>query len=382
MERLQSINPERILWCCADRGISVDQLAAETGVSYSTLDRTIDRESGLTFGQLKKVAAYFGRGVLFFMEPGAPDEYIVHTAQFRTLTNHKPTLSSKIKSIIERSEKQRDVYLELLDELDLEETQKFEPPAIAGRSPPDAAEIVRDWAALGHANSFDSYRTAVEAKGILVFRTNGYNGKWQIPRESPVLGFSLYDQICPLIVVRKQEAEVRQTFTLAHELGHLLLHRASSIDDEGDFRSTEGHEREANLFAAHFLVPDRYLTQIRDNDRPRDVSELDVWLRDNRRSWGVSAEVILLRLLEVGRLDRAVYLGYKAWKEQQTDSGGEGGTRTYRHREPKHLFGDKFVHVVLDALNSRKITIARASRYLDSLKIQDIHQLEHFYAGR
>lgn len=382
MERLQAINPDRILWACADRRVSVDELVAATGLKHAVLDRVLNQEAGLTFGQIQKVANYFGRGILFFMEPGAPDENVVHTARFRSLTNHKPTLSAKVKSIIERSEKQRDVYLDLLEELDLKETQQFNPPDVDGLAPKEAADIARRWANVASANSFETHRAALEAVGILVFRTNGYNGKWQIPTESPILGFSLYDEICPLIVVRKQDADVRQTFTLAHELGHLLLHRASSIDDDIDFTSTTGREREANVFAANFLVPDRFLQTINDRDRPQDVTAIDTWLREHRRAWGVSAEVILLRLLEEGRLDRATYLAYKTWRNQNAEGSKDGGTRMYRHREPKHLFGDKFVNAVLDALNSRKITITRASSYLDSLKLNDIRQLERFCAGR
>lgn len=55
--------------------------------------------------------------------------------------------------------------------------------------------------------------------------------------------------------------------------------------------------------------------------------------------------------------------------------------RTYRHREPKHVFGDPFVGVVLDALHAKQITLTKASTYLDNLKISDLHQLEAFYAG-
>ena len=53
----------------------------------------------------------------------------------------------------------------------------------------------------------------------------------------------------------------------------------------------------------------------------------------------------------------------------------------YRHREPSHIFGDRFVRTVLDALNNRYITLAKASSYLDGLKINDLHQLERHYAG-
>jgi hypothetical protein len=39
------------------------------------------------------------------------------------------------------------------------------------------------------------------------------------------------------------------------------------------------------------------------------------------------------------------------------------------------------VRTVLDALYARHITLAKASSYLDNLKIKDLHQLERFYAG-
>ena len=57
------------------------------------------------------------------------------------------------------------------------------------------------------------------------------------------------------------------------------------------------------------------------------------------------------------------------------------GSRKYRYREPKHIFGDPFVRTVLDAVNARHVTLAKASSYLDGLKIKDLHQLEHYYAS-
>jgi Zn-dependent peptidase ImmA (M78 family) len=228
--------------------------------------------------------------------------------------------------------------------------------------------------------TFDEYRAAVEARGLLVFRSNGYSGKWQVPKENPILGFSLYDAVCPLIVIKKQATETRQTFTLMHELGHVLLHQASSIDDEADLYSREGHEREANAFAGHLLVPDEHLAAINDAERPAEVSQFDVWLEPQRTAWGVSGEVILRRLLDAGRLSNAQYNAYKKWRTATVSAQEDTGNRMYRHREPKHIFGDTFVRTVLDALNAHQITLARASNYLDSLKIADLHQLERHYA--
>ena len=381
MERIQSINPERIAWCCADHGITPGDLASELGIATTSIERVMAGEDGITFNQLRKIAAYFGRGVLFFLEAGLVDDVQVHTPEFRTLANQKPELSAKVKALIERVEKQRAVYLSLREDLDDSGRPRFNPPSLPQQDPREAARIARKWLGLADENNFDTYRAAVEAQGVLVFRSNGYNGKWQIAKESQILGFALYDSTCPVIVIKKQPWEPQQSFTLMHELGHLLLHKASSIDDEQDLFSHQGWEHDANAFAGHLLVPDAFLTSIRDADRPDAASQYDDWLAQPRKALGVSGEVILRRLLDTGRLPQRQYKAYRQWRAQSAIPQKDGGNRKYRHREPKHVFGDTFVRTVLDALNTRHITLAKASSYLDSLKIKDLHQLERDYAG-
>jgi Zn-dependent peptidase ImmA (M78 family) len=190
----------------------------------------------------------------------------------------------------------------------------------------------------------------------------------------------LYDPDCPVIVVKKQQWESQQTFTMMHELGHLLLHRDSSIDDERDLQSHDGHEQGANSFAGKLLVPDSFLKVIRDDQKPRDVAEFDDWLERPRKMWGVSGEVILRRLLDSGRLTRFEYAEYRKWRMNVVVPLRDGGSREWRHREPKNIFGDTFVRAVLDALSSRYISLSKASTYLDGLKISDLHQLERHYA--
>lgn len=381
MDRIEGINPDRIRWCCQDRGITTDALASELDIGESTLQRALDEGKGLTFNQLRRLAQYFGRGVLFFLESEAVDETSVHSPQFRTLANQKPELSPRLKALIERVERQREVYLSLREDLE-EDGQPFAPPRFTSRDPATCAHVARRWLALPDQNDFNRLREAIETRGILVFRSNGYNGKWQIARESPILGFSLYHPVCPVIVIKKQHAESRQTFTLAHELGHLLLHKASSIDDEQDFHSASANEQEATAFAGHLLVPDAFLRSIDDALRPGDVASYDDWLQPFRKAWGVSTEVILRRLLDSGRLDEESYAAYRRWRATTADiQGGERGSREYRFREPGHIFGESFVRTVLDALNARQITLARASGYLDSLKISDLRRLERHYAG-
>ena len=87
-----------------------------------------------------------------------------------------------------------------------------------------------------------------------------------------VAGFiSLHDG---LIVVNQDDPPNRRKFTLAHELGHLVLHRDALLNDKNRsilYRmpigqtNTDPLEREANCFAANILVPDEFL-EIYENE--------------------------------------------------------------------------------------------------------------------
>lgn len=71
------------------------------------------------------------------------------------------------------------------------------------------------------------------------------------------------------LTVNEQDPETRQRFTIAHELGHYMLHRhliGDGLDDDRVYRSTDvgkyhntrvglKQEREANRFAANLLMP-------------------------------------------------------------------------------------------------------------------------------
>jgi Zn-dependent peptidase ImmA (M78 family) len=380
MEHITALNPDRLAWCLRDRGISVTECAMELGIAEDSLQAVLAGNGSLTPNQLRKIADYFNRSILFFVDPDPINATTLHSAQFRTLANQKPDLSPAIKALIERVERQRDVYLSLREDLDFEDQVHFSPPAFEGKSPAAAAKFARDWLGLGQENDFERYRKAIEAKGILVFRSNGYAGKWKVPKESAVLGFSLYHPQCPLIFVKKQHADAPESFTLFHELAHLLLHRMSVIDDDAQMLAETKIEQQANAFAGHLLVPDAFLTLISDSKRPAAVSEFDEWLAPQRKAWGVSAEVILRRLLDSKRLPHPHYLAYRAWRNSlPAPEPGDGGMR-WRDREPIHIFGDGYVRTVLDALNTQQISLVKASDHLDGLKIATMHKLEAFYA--
>ena len=379
MEKIHAINPQRIVWCCNQQGLTIEMLSKEVGIALATLEKALRGNDALSVNQLRKIASYFNRGMLFFLEHEPVKEEKLLSAQFRTLTNQKPTLSPKLSALIERIEKQRQVYISLLEDLGDDADNAWFPDELlldCNKIKQSALEV-RQWLGLSEKSSLNQLRNAVESKGIMVFISNGYQGQWQIAKENPVRGFSLFYPILPIIAIKKQSANGPQAFTLMHELAHLLLHKKSVIDDEEDFFSYQGKERAANQLAGNVLVPDPFLIQIDLNHFPyREVSGYDDFLKRHCEQWCVSSEVILRRLLDSDLLPLERYQAYRAWKLALPVPKPQPGGVRYRYREPIRIFGEPFVRTVLEALHGKKITLAKASSYLDNLKISDIHQLE------
>lgn len=99
------------------------------------------------------------------------------------------------------------------------------------------------------------------------------------------------------IEVNGQDSPVRRRFTLAHELGHFLLHRwmmNGGITDDRMYRSrlNSPYERQANQIAAQLLMPPG-LVHTAWAAGARDVGQL-------ARAFGVSEQAMSIRLRELG----------------------------------------------------------------------------------
>lgn len=211
----------------------------------------------------------------------------------------------------------------------------------------------------------------------MVFVNHNYNGNWKVKNES-LLGFSLSYDILPVIFIKKTSPS-RQTFTLMHELGHLLLGHRSKIDYDSDIHNPQAKsEVPANLFAGMVLVPDTFLLSSSIESVPQDATELEGHFHTLSERLGVSTEVILRRLLEKSLLSQQLYIDYRHWdaRKQERKTISQPISRKYRYREPVKLFGEPYVRKMLHALNHKRITLNKASNFLDNLSIQDIQKLE------
>jgi Zn-dependent peptidase ImmA (M78 family)/transcriptional regulator with XRE-family HTH domain len=93
----------------------------------------------------------------------------------------------------------------------------------------------------------------------------------------------------PLICVNSTHTGDRQRWSLAYQLGHLLMHTYRAVSPEQDV------SREANQFAAELLVPEAaYRADIGDNTITMAL------LANMKRKWGVSMIALLYRADDLG----------------------------------------------------------------------------------
>jgi len=140
----------------------------------------------------------------------------------------------------------------------------------------EAAQKLRKTWDLG-LDPIENLTEVIEQSGIYIFYCDF--------AEAHIDGVSLQTDNCPpCIFLNKNQPNDRIRFTLAHELGHLVLHKfAPSID----------METEANEFAAEFLVPTEAIKgQLRTTNLKTYAA--------NKLAWKVSMAALIVKAKHIG----------------------------------------------------------------------------------
>ena len=166
----------------------------------------------------------------------------------------------------------------------------------------------------------------MESLGILVMISGivDSNTKRKLDLEE-FRGFALCDEYAPLIFVNARDTKPAQLFTLAHELGHLVLGN-SGLTNIGIRTPDELKQNEVwcNKFAAEFLVS---LSSLREQIRKNEPVEKSVVRLANY--YRVSRLVVLRRLLDIGEINSKMfglrmkmYYGQRRKKTSEKRRGG------------------------------------------------------------
>lgn len=145
---------------------------------------------------------------------------------------------------------------------------------------------------------------------VKIARALGADVRYQ-GAEDELSGFLYRDRQSNRIIigVNASHAKKRQTFTIAHEIGHLVLHKFDDVHVDRQIKvwlrsgtssqGTDDEEKEANLFAAELLMPAHLLATDFDTVCADKLTEDDMILELADR-YGVSTQAMAFRLSYLG----------------------------------------------------------------------------------
>lgn len=363
------VEPAVLKWARESIGEDIREAAEKIGVDEQTLRKWEDGVTppNLRLTQLEKLTNFYKRPLAAFLLPEPPKEPSP-PEDFRTFYGEeKAPLSRKIRLTIREARWHQAIAVELAEELDKGIRSEIGKASLSD----DVEELVlreRERFGFGIEEQFQwenagealkEWRKAVEGRGVLVFQMS-----MSIPETKGinVRGFSLVDERPFVIVINSKDYERPRIFSLFHEYAHLMLHKSGICDmNWGNLRDLEVF---CNHFAGAFLVPESAL--LTHNTVKGHSKNQYVWsdeeLRELSHDFKVSREVILRRLLMLGRTNREFYEDWRRTKVRRPRRQKTGGPLPEVQSVARR--GVILTSFILEAYNHDIITSLDAADYL------------------
>lgn len=176
-------------------------------------------------------------------------------------------------------------------------------------NPEEAADQLRESWGLG-SSPIGKFATLLEAKGIIIVDLT-------FPDADITDGCSGFFDGRPFIFTNVEQIDAARTrFTMAHELGHIILHSHLTEEDLSNPATYKEVESEADAFASAFLMPeDTFGTEV--------YSTTLNGLLQLKPRWGVSVAAMIMRSYQIGRIDEErksslfKQLSYRGWRKNE-----------------------------------------------------------------
>ena len=346
------------------------------------VERLLEWEAGgssPTINQLRTLANIYKRPLAVFFLPAAPKQFDA-MRDFRRLPGTvEAEYSPELALAVRRARFRREIAMELAEELELDVPRLAFDARSLLENPNQFADEART---LLHVTlqeqylwrdkyeALSSWTTAVERLGVLVFQTSGVDMR-------EMRGFSISESVYPVIVVNVQDSPRGRVFTVLHELAHLLLHNGG-LCDTYEARQTDSEEVLCNLVAGTIVVPE---TALLEAVRPmaaalKKGAIADAELTVLSRRFAVSQEVILRRLLTLGRVSLEFYRKkrdelHKAYERSREQQEGFAP----HHQVVVRDLGKQYIRVVLGAYHQEAITSSDVSDYL-GVRLKHLPKIE------
>lgn len=280
--------PERLIQVLAARGLSQVELAALVGVSPATISKWKNGQQAPEAEALASLSKATDVSPEWFTRP------LPERCSLPLYRSNASALASARAKLGARLEWAQDIALALSEFVDFPDVnlpiRSFtDPEQITNADIEQAACECRDLWGLGR-RAIPDLAMAVEGAGVILVREE--------TGIATIEGLSAWSSALqrPIVLLSADKSNAfRSRFDLAHELGHLILHKGIERSTDPDRYNLM--ENQAHRFAGAFLLPaDSFAADV------KTPVTLDSLLLLKQR-WGVSVGAMIMRLFAMRVID-------------------------------------------------------------------------------
>jgi Zn-dependent peptidase ImmA (M78 family)/DNA-binding XRE family transcriptional regulator len=296
---VKEISGSRIRQARELAGLTQKELASRVGITQPAIAKYEKEFAQPSEENLFSIAMQTGFPIAFFRLPSARGVPLGSHLLFRarsTTPVHEQVRAHRLAEVIDEAIENLAVDINMV---------KPKLPKLNAGDPAAAARLTRSQMSLPPDKPVDNLVLSIERAGIRAIA---------LPLEMQrVDAFSWWngdEADRPIIAIMSGRPGDHLRFSVAHELGHLVLHGAL----KGSVRMAE---KEANLFAAEFLMPE---TAMRDEIIP-PVTLMDIAKLKPR--WKVSMQALVRRAYDLKIITERQYeylfvqISARGWRKQE-----------------------------------------------------------------
>lgn len=356
-------NPLVLLWARESLAITRQQASEKARITARRLAQLETGEKQPSLEELKALSKIYKRTIATLLLSGPPEEKPLPADRRTVNSRDLGEFHEKTIMAVRKARALAQSYVELRREMDVEIPRLMFLASIEEKPQVVAAKLrqflkLDEIRKLENVNdALDAYIEKVESLGIAVFQLS--------LTQDRIRGFSITDDIIPIIGIKRGDQAHSKTFTLFHELGHITLNEGGLCDLSE--RTTIEIEKWCNAFSAEMLIPTAELLQMKKVVEQQHRGE-KIWTKTDLVAladhFHVGPLAILRSLLEL-RLTTAAFYNEKhqAWNKPQFARAKDPEGRNIPKETIKEK-GRSYVGLAFRAFDQNRINIKDLSDFL------------------
>ena len=381
---MPKVNHEILKWARETAGLSPEDAVRKLPIRDAWGVKAVDRLGALETGQIEptrptlvSMSKQYRRPLLTFYL-SAPPRKGDRGTDFRTLSvGSAPATDAILDALIRETRARQSMVRAVLEDEDEADPLPFvRSKSMSDGQPAVLAALktlldvsVKTFHAQPRADAgFELLRTAAEAKGVYVLLKSDL-GNYHTAMDTEVFrGFTIADEVAPFIVLNDRDARQAWSFSLLHELVHLILGQSGI----GNARIENNTETFCDRVAGDFLLPVDELGLL--NLAGAAETEMEVAERISKfaNERNLSRTMVAYRAFGNGMIRRDTFnslyeMFRQKWQQErsrQRERNRQEDVRIDYYVVRRHRTGNALVELTRRMIGAGALTTSRAAKIL------------------